>query len=252
MRKQIPTLAPVQEASVAPFPLSADTTHFSDSNNQLPVLSVIDPDQAQLLSNFQIELIVDCSTSMSRKDCPHGLSRWDWCGLQSQDLVNAVKAYLPNGINITTFSGKYSVIKHASPQVIADIFRHPQFDHGTRLAAPLRDRLMEYFDTRTDNSKPLLIVIITDGVPFPPPEPDFVEHEIIRATRLMQRKSEVAIVFFQIGQHEEQGEAYLSELGKELTRNGGKYKIVHTILFKHLKNIGLSKALVDVMRKYEH
>ncbi|MDR3613357.1 MAG: hypothetical protein P4L53_07315 [Candidatus Obscuribacterales bacterium] len=240
----------LQRPSVAPFPLQVERAYSFENANNVPVLNVIDPDQAHLLANFQIELIVDCSTSMTRRDCPNGLSRWQWCGMQSQELANALASLLP-GLTVTTFSGKYEVHKLVSPQIVADIFQHPNFDHGTRLAAPLRDRLYEYFDRRTPESKPLLIVVITDGVPYPPPEPDFVENELIRATRLMQRRHEVTIVFFQIGQHEEQGEVYLEELGKNLVRDGGKYRIVHTILFKKLKTIGLSQALVDVVKKYE-
>jgi hypothetical protein len=240
----------LQRPSVAPFPLQAQRVYSFENNIDVPVVTVIAPDQANLLANFQIELIVDCSTSMTRRDCPNGLSRWQWCGMQSQELANALASLLP-GLTVTTFSGKYEVHKLVSPQIVADIFQHPNFDHGTRLAAPLRDRLYEYFDRRTPESKPLLVVVITDGVPYPPPEPDFVENELIRATRLMQRRHEVTIVFFQIGQHEEQGEFYLEELGKNLVRDGGKYRIVHTILFKKLKTIGLSQALVDVVKKYE-
>jgi hypothetical protein len=241
----------LQRPSAAPFPLQVERAKYFENSNDVPVLTVIDPDQAHLLANFQIELIVDCSTSMSRRDCPHGLSRWQWCGMQSQELANALASYLPHGLTVTTFSGKYEVHKLVSPQIVADIFQHPNFDHGTRLAAPLRDRLGEYFDRRTPEAKPLLVVVITDGVPYPPPEPDFVENELIRASRLMQRKHEVTIVFFQIGQHEPQGEVYLEELGKNLVRDGGKFRIVHTILFKKLKTIGLSQALVDVVKKYE-
>ena len=240
----------LQRPATAPYSLQAQRVYSFDNNIEVPVLTVIDPDQANLLANFQIELIVDCSTSMTRRDCPHGLTRWQWCGMQSQELAHAVETLMP-GLNVTTFSGGFKVFRLSSPQIIADIFQHPNFDHGTRLAAPLRDRLGDYFDHRTENSKPLLIVVITDGVPFPPPEPVFVENELIRATKVMQRRHEVTVVFFQIGQHEEQGEEYLQELGKNLVRDGGKFKIVHTILFKKLQNIGLAQALVDVVRKYE-
>jgi hypothetical protein len=208
------------------------------------------PLTTRLLADYQIELIVDRSLSMRKRDCPGGLSRWEWCGVQAEDLAKAIAPYLPNGLTIIPFASRYDVYQNSSAQNIADLFANPNFEFGTRLAEPLADRLNTFFAQRKQNRKPLLIAVITDGVPFPPPEPRMVRDELMHSDKKMHKPGEVTVVFFQIGGHDRFGHNYLQGLGNDLVSEGARFDYVHTISFEKLTAIGLSQALVQTVQTF--
>lgn len=213
-------------------------------SSDLPTLSV------QLLSNFDLELIVDSSLSMRRTDCPNFLSRWDWCGLQTKELSRALAPYVPKGFTLTSFASEYNVYPNSSPSRINDLFENPTFMWGTKLAEPLQDRLANFFDRRRTGTKPMLIAVITDGVPSPRYEPMLVVQTLVNATKRMHDASEVTVVFFQIGGSDEKGRRFLSELDYNLVKYGARFDIVRTVSFEHLQKVGLSQALVQNVQDF--
>jgi hypothetical protein len=229
-----------------PFDLHAQGLGAGAEHQNMPILDV--PTSVRLLANYQIELIVDRSLSMRRQDCPGELSRWAWCGMQAKDLSTAIAPYVPNGLTIIPFASRYDVYQGASAQNVADLFDHPNFEFGTRLAEPLTDRLNHFFAEHSGNGKPLLIAVITDGVPFPPPEPKMVEDELVGASRMMKAPGEVTVVFLQIGGRDRFGHDYLQSLDQNLVQNGARFHYVHTIPFEHLTVVGLPAALAQVVR----
>jgi hypothetical protein len=210
----------------------------------LPTLSV------QLLSNFDLELIVDSSLSMRRTDCPNFLSRWEWCGLQTKELSRALVPYVPKGFTLTSFASEYHVYPNSSPSRINDLFENPAFMWGTKLAEPLQDRLANFFARRQTGSKPMLIAVITDGVPSPRYEPMLVVQTLVNATKRMRDASEVTVVFFQIGGSDEKGRRFLSELDYNLVKYGARFDIVRTVSFEHLQKVGLAQALVQNVQDF--
>jgi hypothetical protein len=205
----------------------------------------------QLLSHYQIELFVDRSMSMRKRDCPGGLSRWQWCGTQAQELADRLAPVLPGGLNITRFASTFEVLPNASTQAIADLFAHDSLQFGTRLAEPLEDKLDNYFANRGEFNKPLLIAIITDGAPFPPPEPDMVRQVLVKASKKMRGASEVTVVFFQIGLGDQDGRAFVTDLDRNLLNYGSRYHYVYQIPFEQLIAIGLPRALVETVQQFE-
>ena len=212
--------------------------------SQIPTLSV------QLLSNFDLELIVDSSLSMRRRDCPNFLSRWDWCGMQTKELSRSLAPFLPSGLTLTEFASEYQVYPNSSPSRINDLFENPDFMWGTRLAEPLQDRLDKFFARRRPGSKPMLIAVITDGVPSPKYEPRLVVQTLVNATKRMHDVSEVTVVFFQIGGSDEKGRRFLSELDYNLVKYGARFDIVRTVSFEYLQKVGLSQALVQTVQNF--
>lgn len=204
----------------------------------------------RLLADYDVELIVDSSMSMRRHDCPGGLSRWNWCGVQARDLSRQLVPYVPRGLTITAFASNYDVYHNSSPGNIADLFENPNFRGGTRLAEPLADRLNEFFVRRQPGSKPLLIAVITDGVPHPAWEPMMVATTLVNASRRMKDPHEVTVVFFQIGGNDQAGEAFLNFLDYGLLEKGARYDFVKTVPFDHLMNVGLSQALVESIQQF--
>lgn len=203
--------------------------------------------RVSMLSKYQIELMLDRSLSMRRPDCPGGLSRWDWCSYQAVSVARALAPYVPEGLTITRFASEFDVHPHATPQDVVNILGRHDFQLGTCLCEPLVDRISAYMHTRTRSSKPLLIGVITDGVPWPRPEPRMVHRALVEASQLLPQ-GEVTIVFFQIGGDDPRGRNYLMDLGNNLVDRGARYQYVHTVPFERLEQVGLANALVDAVQ----
>jgi hypothetical protein len=201
----------------------------------------------RILSNYQLELIIDRSLSMRKPDCPGGLSRWDWCAMQAVGVARGLTPYIANGLTVTRFAGDFDVHEHVSEGEVVDILSRHDFQLGTRLCEPLAARLNQYFARRRPGSKPLLIAVITDGRPWPRPEPMMVAEELVAASRQMADAGEVTVVFFQIGSDDPRGRSYLLELGTQLTGLGARYQFVHTKTFEELEAKGLARALFDAV-----
>ncbi len=239
-------------AQKPPFDLHAQQNGIPNLNvppQNIPMLNA--PMEVRILADYNIELIVDRSMSMRHRDCPGGLSRWEWCGRQAQDLSNAIAPYLPNGLTIVPFGGTFEVYPQSSPQGVANLFRYGSLQFGTRLCEPLTARLNSYFAARNQYTKPLLIAVITDGIPFPPPEPDMVRDQLIRASGMMNNARDVTVVFFQIGGRDRFGHDYLHSLDTDLVRQGARFHYVHMIPFERLEQIGLAQALAQVVSQHE-
>lgn len=204
----------------------------------------------QALANYEVELIVDQSLSMQRRDCPGGLSRWEWCGVQLQDLSSQLSPFTPRGFTFTTFAGHFESYMNARPAHVQQLFANPNFNPGTRLSQPLNARLNNYFTNRNARSKPLLIVVITDGVPVPHREPGLVAQALVEASQKVRNANEVTVVFFQIGGTDRYGRFFLSQMDHSLISIGARYDIVRTVSFEQLQQYGLTYALVSCVRNF--
>ena len=204
----------------------------------------------KLLSQYNLELLVDRSMSMRKPDCPGGLSRWDWCGGQAADLAKSLAPFVPSGMTIVPFATQYFVFEHASARHIDYLFNSIGLQFGTRLYEPLSERLDNYFAHWTPSTKPLLIVVVTDGVPFPKFEPALVKNELIEASRKMNSPGQVTVIFCQIGGEDRFGQRYLSDLDNNLVSSGARYHFVHTISFDNLQTMGLGAALAASIKQY--
>jgi hypothetical protein len=212
---------------------------------------VIDQNQARLLASYDIEFILDISGSMKTLDCPGGLSRWDWCGYQAVAIARAVSRYVPYGITVTPFARDYQVYEHANPNMIAQIYDMHEFHGGTRLCEPLTERINSYFRNRAFyKGRPHLIVVITDGLPNPKPEPEMVRQELVMASQQIMMPGELSVVFLQIGGDDFRGRNYLVDLGSSLMSYGARSQFVHTNTFEELEKIGLAQAIVNDLQQY--
>ncbi len=202
------------------------------------------------LANFDLELIVDESLSMRHRDCPGGTSRWEWCGIQLGNLSNQLSSYAPRGFTLTTFASQFESYPNATSGDVQQLFANPQLGSGTRLSRPLEARLGHYFANRSEHSKPLLIVVITDGVPSPAIEPLLVTRTLIAATHRVVKPNEVTVVFFQVGGGDFMGRIFLNQLDNSLVSAGAKFDIVRTVPFEQLQQQGLTASLVGALRNF--
>ncbi|MBX9670850.1 MAG: hypothetical protein K2X93_24830 [Candidatus Obscuribacterales bacterium] len=218
---------------------------FGSANSNPPLSG--NATTVRLLADYDIELIIDQSLSMQNMDCPGGLSRWDWVGVQTRQMASQLAPFVPRGLTLTTFASEYKVYPNASPGDITQIFRNPNFSKGTRLSGPVRDRLGNYLQNRGPGSRPVLIGVITDGVPIPRTERTMVADSIIAASNRMRDPRDITVVFFQIGTA---GRRFLVDVDNNLVSYGARHDIVRVIPFERLVQVGFAQGLVDAVREF--
>ena len=184
-------------------------------------------------------LILDKSGSMSARDCM-GLSRWDWVGKQSNKLAQACQE-ASSQLTLILFSSDFKVFEHVDPATIPNVFRQMGPGGGTMLAGPLDVAFKHYFNSRAanPNTKPLLIVIITDGLPT-----DFLEvrQRLVEAANATTRDGEISVTFLLIGMRS--GTGPMEELDSGLNT---RRDIVNLVEFDRVLNQGVKQALSDAL-----
>jgi hypothetical protein len=229
------------------FDNSASALKASAENNRFRLQAEKD---MRVLSRFNFELLVDRSQSMHQNDCPDGVSRWEWCGMQAASMALALTPVAPQGMTIVPFATEYDVFENASAGHIAYLFDNMRLQSGTRLFEPLAEQADRYFADRSPNKKPLLIVVVTDGMPAPKVEPQRVRQELVDISNRMKNPHDVTVIFCQIGGADGKGLAYLEDLDQNLTSYGARYNFVHTITFDDLQQRGLGSALASTIQQY--
>ncbi len=272
------------ETQNAQAPIAKDLSAFQ-TTVKVPALPSISQEAAHSgitatalvrLSKYNVILLIDKSGSMDTHDCyaasagkgrrflakslnfmpslltlPADLaeaSRWSWCQEQVMSLSRITSQIFPQGITVVLFSSGFWVYNHVLLSSVPEIFQHNFPGGGTLATPPLQTLLDGYFQHRMSlpgSTRPLLIAIITDGLPN-----DFQEfkHVIIDDTNHMVRPDEIAITILQVG-NSWAGVWQMEELANKLVQEGAKYPIVTTRTFSELLDTGLTKALIDAITR---
>ncbi len=193
-----------------------------------------------VLANHDLCIIFDRSGSMASKDCPGGLSRWEWCSKQASSLAQAA-AQASSTITLMFFNNDLQIFDNINPKNLPTIFTSYSPGGGTVLSAPLTAQLDRYFSHR---DKPLIIVVITDGIPQ---DTTVLAPMIKDASNSLHYIGEVTISFLLIGSpmDAEQFRGLLGELDGGSIKNGG---MVDVIAFKTLVNKGIKQTLFDELK----
>lgn len=238
------------ETKLSPTGVALFSAEQRAAFDTLPASRLKGKAELKLLSNFDVEVIIDSSMSMGKRDCPGGLSRWQWCGEQARGLADGLSAYVPGGLTLTTFASGFDVFEGATASDVARVFQTGGLSRGTRLSQPLKDRLDKHFARRSATGrKPVLLAVITDGVPVPRTEPRLVADVLVDATRKMKGPGDVTVVFLQVGASSFKGRRFLGFLDDQLVNYGAKYDCVTTIEFEELQRVGLSQSLVAALKR---
>ncbi len=220
--------------------------------------------QLQRLANHDLVLIIDQSGSMMTADCPISgmgrvggtvmtmllgsaacVSRWQWCRDQTLSLAEHTRNVCTKGFSVVLFSGRYAVYPHVTLDQIPAIFTQAFPQGGTNLTDPLLITVNDYIARRhRGHVKPLAIAIITDGRPS---NEDAVRRTIIETTLRMKDPREITITFFLIGNSAYNGQAFVSDMERNLTRYGAKFNVVRSVSFWNLMKVGLPRALADAL-----
>ena len=240
----VPETALSSSTEKRPLATQAQQTNLTSSTEQ-------ERQDLELLALHDVIIIVDQTGSMNTPDCPDMLSRWQWCRAQTVGLMEQIAARIDN-ITVVTFNEDFQVFEHSRLKKVEEVYDTNQPAGFTNMVAPLRDRLSDYFIRRSRSAvKPLLIAIITDGVPNRPGGYEnaakAVEQTIIDATKRISNPGEITITFLQVGLSHE-GDVFVKDVDECLLSKGAKYDIVQARPFDYLRQVGLKQALIDALK----
>ncbi len=199
-----------------------------------------------MLENRDYTLIIDKSGSMSTKDKPGGLSRWQIMQESALALANKCEELDPDGITVYLFSGKFKRYDNVTAAKVGTIFQENDPSGRTDLAAVLADATNNYFQRKAAGQTPAngeIILVVTDG------EPDdrkAVMDVILAATQKLDRDEELAISFIQVGT-DETATKFLKILDDDLGRAGAKFDIVDTITMDDMEDLTLREVLLSAI-----
>jgi vWA found in TerF C terminus len=199
-----------------------------------------------MLENRDYTLIIDKSGSMSTKDKPGGLSRWQIMQESALALANKCEELDPDGITVYLFSGKFKRYDNVTAAKVGTIFQENDPSGRTDLAAVLADAVNSYFQRKAARQIPAngeIILVVTDG------EPDdrkAVMDVILATTQKLDRDEELAISFIQVGT-DETATKFLKILDDDLGRAGAKFDIVDTITMNDMEDLTLKEVLLSAI-----
>ncbi len=199
-----------------------------------------------MLENRDYTLIIDKSGSMSTKDQPGGLSRWQIMQESALALANKCEELDPDGITVYLFSGKFKRYDQVTAAKVATIFQENDPSGRTDLAAVLADAVNSFFQRKAARQIPAngeMILVVTDG------EPDdrkAVMDVILAATQQLDRDEELAISFIQVGT-DQAATKFLKILDDDLGRAGAKFDIVDTITMDDMEDLTLKEILLSAI-----
>jgi hypothetical protein len=199
-----------------------------------------------MLENRDYTLIIDKSGSMSTKDKPGGLSRWQIMQESALALANKCEELDPDGITVYLFSGKFKRYDNVTAAKVGTIFQENDPSGRTDLAAVLADAVNSYFQRKAAGQIPAngeIILVVTDG------EPDdrkAVMDVILAATQKLDRDEELAISFIQVGT-DATATTFLKILDDDLGRAGAKFDIVDTITMNDMEDLTLKEVLLSAI-----
>jgi hypothetical protein len=199
-----------------------------------------------MLENRDYTLIIDKSGSMSTKDKPGGLSRWQIMQESALALANKCTELDPDGITVYLFSGKFKRYDNVTGAKVTSIFQENDPSGRTDLAGVLADAVNNYFQRKASGKTQMngeTILVVTDG------EPDdrkAVMQVIMDASQKLDRDEELAISFIQVGT-DEAATKFLKILDDDLTRAGAKFDIVDTITMNDMEDLTLREVLLNAI-----
>lgn len=197
------------------------------------------------LSEYDFEIGIDKSSSMGEKD-GGATTRWARAEEVTTGYARHCEKYDSDGITVSVFSGKHKTYENVKGggDVVANIFAENEPNGSTNTAGYLQARLDDYFHRKAKGiAKPLIISIITDGIPD---DQAALEQVIIDATKKMDKDEELGITFLQIGS-DPKASAFLKTLDDGLQAKGAKFDIVDTKTFEEIGNMSLNEVLIAAL-----
>lgn len=206
--------------------------------------------ELRLLNQCDVVLLLDRCQSMAdtHAGCPGDLSKWVWCKQQIDNFFLSTDRIMDKGFNLVLFNDTYQERKDVTLWDLKHVFDNIK-PAGNRkdISGPLESILNDYFYKRRkkENTKPCVIVVLTDGVENVGRP---LQEVLIEASRQLKRPNEVMIVFMQIGDSISAEELF-DDLDQNLVAKGARYHMVDYKPFTQLRNRGILWQLLETLHK---
>lgn len=199
----------------------------------------------KVMAPYQVVLLIDHSGSMNGGlgIGPYDLSRWAWCRNQIADFSRFCGDKLRGGITLIPFNDSFEVHEHASEKDVENVFSTIVPSGETDICTPLAAAIDAHLAEPDHENKPLLIVVLTDGLPN---QGGSLSKLIAQATSALRKHNEMSITFLTVGQAPE-GDELIEHLDNDLTNRGASYDIVSSMRFADLLQTGLKNALLETV-----
>lgn len=197
------------------------------------------------MAPYQVVLLIDHSGSMNGGlgIGPYDLSRWAWCRNQISDFSRFCGDKLRGGITLIPFNDSFEVHEHASEKDVENVFSTIVPSGETDICTPLAAAIEAHLAEPDHENKPVLIVVLTDGLPN---QGGSLDKLIAQATSALRNHNEMSITFLTVGQAPE-GDELIEHLDNDLINRGANDDIVSSMRFADLLQTGLKNALLDTV-----
>jgi Mg-chelatase subunit ChlD len=185
-------------------------------------------------------LLMDQSGSMSEPSTKMaGKSRWNEAEEFTLGFARFADQVDADGITIINFNSSHTVYDGVNAEKVKELFSKNRPGGSTNLAGALEAAFQKHFS----NSKPSIIVCMTDGVPDSEPA---VVKSIIAAANKLDKDAQLAIQFVQVGDNKEAA-AFLTRLDDNLQKEGAKFDIVNALTREEAESITIEQLLYQAI-----
>ena len=216
----------------------ADSVPLSASVNKTPL--VTEAEKIKEISKYDLVILIDISGSMNWELASESQSKWQWCTKFVSTFADKVMPSLAGrGITIVPFNSTYSIVSERTPAQVVGFFKNTDAIGSTNLGSPLKDVLGRFM--YSGRQRPLLVVVLTDGMPNSGPTAESV---LIEFSKQMHSEREVRVLILEVGE-DSVSNAFLKYLDDYLVNDGAKYDFVDVTKFEELKKT----TFVDALQK---
>lgn len=204
--------------------------------------------ELKTIAKCDVVILLDRCQSMddNHAGCPGDLSKWTWCKQQIDSLFLSTDRVLDNGFNLVLFNNTYQSRNGSTLYDLKEIFSRikPEGAHKN-ISQPLESVISDYLHRRTPTAKPLVVMVITDGLENTG-QP--LQNVLIEESKKMKRPGEVIVTFLQVGQSISAEELF-DDLDHNLVAKGARYHMVNYKPFAEVRNKGLLWELLGVVHE---
>lgn len=212
------------------------------------------------LSKYDIEVHVDISGSMDGQDTgTPGETRLNNARKTVEFLVREAEKIDTDGPTVGFFNDGTKVFENTTFDKVAGAFAQVYPHNGTDTAKAVGDRINAYFERRfgkpggwlskgtpaNPNCKPVILVMITDGIPS---DQGALERVIVEATKRLTKeglgREALGISFIQVG-NDASAKRFLETLNNGLTAKGATMDIVNCITIDEVRSLGNTQAVLE-------
>lgn len=202
------------------------------------------------LTSCELVFLLDRSISMDATNAgvPGDLSKWMWCKQQIDSFYLCTTKFFERGFDIVTFNDKSQRWRNVSLWDLKQVFgRFKPEGKGKDIATPLREVIMDYLHARKPDAKPLVVMVLTDGLKNEGPP---LQQVLSECAKEMKYPHQVTVVFLQVGDSVFADELF-DDLDRNLLAKGSKYDIAEFKPFSQLRNKGVLFELLSTVKEIQ-